>query len=119
MADAVRDALTAWQWAPQPEAERIVHELIEDFSNRCPPARALARRMLSETGPRFADWLDHLVVPFAGNLDGRLRAAGFVPCDDGLRHGWSHADGLFPDLVTGDRWAAAIMVESVADAAAA
>ena len=50
---AAAESLTAYKWEPQPEAERLVHELVDGFLARCPFAWQLAARMAAETGTRF------------------------------------------------------------------
>jgi hypothetical protein len=37
--------LTEYQWATQPQAQRVVIEIVEEYLNRCPHAALLARRM--------------------------------------------------------------------------
>ncbi|HYE05186.1 MAG TPA: hypothetical protein VEL07_06625 [Planctomycetota bacterium] len=111
--------LTAWHWQPQPQAERLVQELIGGVVARCAPARELAGRMRRESGTRFADWVDHVVVPGSVALEADLRAAGFALCEDVSGAYWSNGDGLFPDVLLRDASVVAIAVESVADVAAA
>ena len=49
--------LTAFQWTPQPGAQKLVRELIADFLARNHFAAELARRMKDESGTRFYDWV--------------------------------------------------------------
>ena len=57
--------LQEFQWERQPEAERLVRELVDGFLARNAFARELARRMKEDTGTRFHDWIDTIVVPSA------------------------------------------------------
>jgi hypothetical protein len=117
------DALTAYQWAPQPQAERFVLGVVEAFLSRCPAAQRLAKRMKDETGTRFGDWIDHFWLPATSENESRVKEAGYVAVLDGRRvrvfrqpHGMFPAIGLCEgaaDILVG------IKVESVADSAAA
>jgi hypothetical protein len=57
--------LQDFQWERQPAAERLVHELVDGFLARNAFARELSRRMKEDTGTRFHDWIDTIVVPTA------------------------------------------------------
>ena len=59
---AATAALTQYTWERQPEAERLVRELTEEFLRKCPEAARLAERMKDETGTRFGDWVDYIEV---------------------------------------------------------
>ena len=103
----------AYQWTTQPAAAAAVADLASRVQAANPFAADLGRRLRAESGTRFLDWLDHLVVPRAE--EARLRAAGFVDDPAGLRH----PGGRFPRIAWGDRPGAALQVESVAEALAA
>jgi hypothetical protein len=116
-------ALSQFTWERQPEAERLVRQLVTDFLDRCPGARALAERMTVETGTRFVDWVDDIALPHAPELERRLRAAGYERLstvgEDGV---WSQRRGVFPPILLcpiGQAVEVALKVESVADFAAA
>ena len=42
---AAANPLTEFTWHRQPEAERLVRELVDDFLRKCPEASAAAERM--------------------------------------------------------------------------
>lgn len=117
MAAHSTDALTAFQWRPQPEAARLVGELTATLCEKCPPVRQLAERMRSETGTRLVDWIDHFMCPAGEELKRRLRETGFVAEEQGHAATWSHPHGLFPRVRLRDRArpGAAIKVDSVSD----
>src|SRR6476646_8057154 len=69
--------LQQFHWTPQPQAEQLVVDLVQDFLDRNPSANQLARCMRAETGTRFLDWIDHLSCPASDNLALRLESAGF------------------------------------------
>lgn len=107
------DALTAFQWSPQPAAAELVREILADFSGRCQMAGTLTWKMRDETGTRLSDWIDHLAVPISADLARRLTAAGFVD-----RGGiFVHEGGIFPRIILRDKpeALAAVKVESVAE----
>src|SRR5688572_14402306 len=82
--------LTQFHWTPQPEAERLIKELVDAFLERCPYAHDLARRMTIETGTRFRDWIDHIAIAPTPELRGKLLRAGYDETDTGIfrnRHG--------------------------------
>lgn len=109
------DPLTAHQWTTQPAAAEAVAGLVDRVLAANPWAAGFATRLRAGTGTRFGDWLDHLVVPRTPGDEGRLRDTGFVDDPIGLRH----PGGLFPPIAWGEGPAAALKVESVADALAA
>jgi hypothetical protein len=121
------DALTQFTWHRQPEAERLVRELVERFLAHCPEAARLAERMRVETGTRFVDWIDYVTVAQHLNLSERIAAAGYVAKPEGAGGHTAcfvHPGGVFPlILVSIDRNASdielGIKVDSVADFAVA
>ncbi len=115
---ACAEVLTEFQWRPEPSAAAAVATAVTEILARCPPAGELARRLLAETGTRFADWLDHLEVP-TDRLQ-PFRDAGFVRTRrDGADDALIHPGGLFPVIVPRSSWCAALGVDSVADHLAA
>ena len=64
--------LQEFQWAPQPEAERLVRGLVDDFLGRNAFARDLARRMKDEAGTRFYDWVEAIILPESAELRQRI-----------------------------------------------
>ena len=51
--DATTPPPLNFQWVPQPDAQKLVDELLEGFLGDCPAAACLAGRMLDEAGTRF------------------------------------------------------------------
>lgn len=116
------EALAKFTWERQPEAEKLVHELVADFLEKCPYARRLAERMRDETGTRFVDWIDHIG---RRNIDGwadRLLQAGYI--QDNITPGLSRfvqPHGMFPPIMLWwdyGSFEVALKAESVADFAA-
>jgi len=114
--------LRQFHWTPQPQAERLVVDLLRDFLGRNPWADQLARRMRAETGTRFPDWIDHLSCPASDNLARQLESAGFTASPaPGAARRYVQPGGIFPAVLLSDERVtrAAIKVESVPDFLAA
>lgn len=111
-------ALTAHTWTPQPEPARFVQNLLQDCLQRSSFAAALSQRMLSETGTRLVDWLDHLGLPAADPALAELTGVGYVRMTQipGVT-AWEHPKGLFPRVRVhdGSSRQLAIKVESLVD----
>lgn len=89
-----------YAWQPQPIAAALVNELIESFCSQSPLISRMRDRMLSETGTRLGDWVDHIVLPEDERVD-TLCAAGF---EQDLQYGsdtWitlAQPKGMFPRI---------------------
>ncbi len=145
MPEQTAGALRVFAWEPQPAAWAVVTGWVEDFCVRCPAAAALAMRMAEQTGTRFVDWVDYLVIPredsrVQGLADVGYEAqpgpAGLGPAPEptwpwfstGGASGFSdvpitiyrHAGGLFPPIIVGDAliFEVALKAACVADFAA-
>lgn len=116
------DPLQSHLWTRQPQAEALLKGAVADFLARCPAASALAVRMRDETGTRFFDWIDHLVLPLEADIEQRLVDAGFArQTRAGAKLCFVHEGGMFPAVLVerGAPRRVAIKVESVADFLAA
>ena len=112
--------LTSFQWSPQPEAERLVRRLVDDFLHQSEFATQLRDRMYREAGIRFLDLLDHLRLPSSEKLAQELIAAGYCRKAEGSIQGtlYEQPHGIFPRVILEDglaKMSLAIKVESVAD----
>lgn len=111
-------ALDQFVWKPQPEAQALITGLVNGFLARCPGGDALAKRMKSETGSRFADWIDHIRVPQSDEIRRSLLQTGFVHRPlPGATEAFHHPGAMFPEVVLHPNpiTVIAIKVESVAD----
>src|SRR5688572_15391056 len=115
--DNKNSLLTEYQWTPQPQAERLVKELLDAFLARNAEAAGLAREMVEESGTRFHDWIDHIVARGEGPLATRLIAAGYSPDASSDGTVFRHHGGIFPPVIVTSSGEAgvAIKVESVVD----
>src|SRR5687767_13047917 len=115
---AAADALTAYKWEPQPEAEALVRELVDAFLRVSPVAQALRDRLYAEAGVRFVDLVDTILVPDGPEVAERLVRAGYrkASTSDDTPH-YAHAGGIFPRIETVSDTArqVAVRVESIAD----
>ena len=111
-------ALDTFNWQPQPMAQKLVSELVIDFLSRCPGAAELARHMKTDSGTRFADWIDFIEEPASPTLKKRLLETGFThePAP-GAPDCYIHKGAIFPAvLLSADRTTrVGIKVDSVDD----
>lgn len=115
-----KNPLTSFQWTPQPEAERLVRGIVEDFLTHSNFAAQLRDRMYREAGMRFIDLVDYLCLPSTAELERELIAVGFCRQAEGTRHGelFEQPQGIFPRVILqagNAKMSLAIKVESVAD----
>src|SRR5689334_8102935 len=97
---AKTNVLNAFQWEPQPAAERLVRELVDAFVSRNAFAKAFVDRLHREAGVRFVDMVDDVTAPATEPLRQRLAEAGFVrnPADRTVEW-FTHPGGMFPAIV--------------------
>src|SRR5437868_2031300 len=93
--------LDEFQWSPQPRAEELVLDLLGDFLSRNTFAAELSRRMKDETGTRFRDWLETIVLPDSPAIKQKIAAAGYQKYRD--REGeysriYAQPQGIFPRI---------------------
>ncbi|MDG3003055.1 hypothetical protein [Paludisphaera mucosa] len=114
-----------FQWRRWPDTEALVNELTRQALDGHAFARALAERLMPETGTIFQNWLDHFVVAAPASFANRLTTLGFERTAD--THGvgvpvYAHPGGVFPRIAVAPRSAGGaegvrdvgIKVESVA-----
>src|SRR5689334_714363 len=103
-------ALAAFNWQPQPAADLWLRAQIADFLNKLAPAARFAEQLRVQTGTRFMDWVDHLILPPGAASGEELRTLGFQEQHRVFRH----SGGLFPAVILSNGGPAriAIKVES-------
>jgi len=116
--------LEAFQWTPQPRAQALVDRLIADFQTHNAAGPLLAKLMIEETGTRFGDWVDSIILPRKnGAILGEIESVGFQRQgeDDQRPIVFAHPGGMFPRLVVEDVPITRLLIkaDSVADFAAA
>ncbi len=115
---SVAEVLKQFDWKPQPDAWKLVNDLVGGFLAACPDAKQLAERMRDETGTRFIDWVDTIEVARAPELRDRMLKSGYelrpLP---GAAECYHNPLGIFPRIVLKDSGATrvAIKVEAVTD----
>jgi hypothetical protein len=104
--------LASFQWEPQPLAEKFVRGLVDDFLKRTRYAAGLAREMTEETGTRFFDWVESIVL--SPSMENEIAAAGFKPVQSDVHGMHAHPGGMFPTIITdrASRFDMTIRVES-------
>src|SRR5450432_2434987 len=122
MTTVASNPLREFAWTPQPQAEKLIREILEDFLSRCPAAVELARRMKDETGTRFYDWIGFIWLSSKDNRAGRVQSVGYEKshdCDGFVVY--DHPQGMFPSILIGDgdTLDIGIKVESIPDFLAA
>ena len=122
MTTLTSNPLQEFAWQPQPEAEKLIREIVADFLARCPAAADLARRMKEQTGTRFYDWISFIWLDAKTDRVKRIESVGYEKSHDGAGFAvYDHAGGMFPSILVGDADTLdiGIKVESVADFLAA
>ncbi len=111
-----------WAWTPQPEAQRLVDELMLVFLERCPDSAAFGERLVRETGTHITDWVGVILTPDTPETRRRLEQAGYTPrvtefVDEDIHYAFEQRQGVFPDilLTESDRMSVGLRVESIAD----
>ena len=77
MSSAIAHSASVFDWQRWPETEALIDQWIESALAGNAFAVTLAGRMRVETGTRFQDWVDHLVVTDQPGLGRRLHGLGF------------------------------------------
>jgi hypothetical protein len=90
-----------FEWKRWPETDAVVDQLIKAALAGNTFAGALAERMPRETGTRFGDWVDHLVVRGNREFASRLGTLGYerqpTPYAVGVPV-YAHPGGIFPRI---------------------
>jgi hypothetical protein len=118
----------SFDWKRFPETEAAVAAWIDAALRGNAFAAELARRMDVETGTRFVDWVDHLVLSDRPELTADLERLGYTRewqvAYDVNRPVFRHDGGMFPRVAVvpdagGDVREVALKVDSAADFARA
>ncbi len=102
-------------WSPQPAAAGWMTCRLEEYCAWLPAIETLQARLLTETGTRLLDWVDHLQLPATDELAEQLATFGFQSDETGTV--WQHPLALLPRVrtVSNDERRLAIRVERVAE----
>ncbi len=84
-----------FDWKPQPKAERLARDVVDEVLARVSEAAALAGRLEAEAGVRFVDMVDTIHLPTGDPRLSRLHEAGWEPLTTG-GDAFQNALGLFP-----------------------
>src|SRR4051812_9762580 len=84
---------------PQPQAEALVRGLVAEFLGRNRFAAELARQMKEDTGTRFYDWVETIVLPRSTTTEQKLRSVGYEKKTAlGAGDTWVNPHGMFPRI---------------------
>ena len=90
-----------FDWKQQPEADLMYRQLVDDFCEACDFADILRDQMLTQTGTRSIDWVDHIAIGQSTQLNGESFESQLVEFgyafDAENEHGrwYTHDGGLF------------------------
>lgn len=110
----------SFQWQCQPEAEKLVLDIVDQAISLNPFIQQLQKDLLEKTSTRLFDWLDHVVVKSTDELREALEKTGFVlQGSEADQHVYHHPGAQLPKVVLKDLYdlaiGLAISVESIAD----
>jgi hypothetical protein len=120
---ASENPIDAFHFSPQPQAEKLVRELVDEFVSKNAFAADLSRRMKDESGTRFYDWVETIIMPDSQSLRQKVQSVGyqkFRDADGEYDRIYSNSHGMFARIGFHDQKTTAIhlKVGSVADFAA-
>jgi hypothetical protein len=98
---ADRPTPVVFEWKRWPETDALIDELIESALEGNSFAAGLADRLPGETGTRFKDWIDHLVVRGGPGMVHRLLSLGYERQPATYAVGvpvFAHPGGIFPRI---------------------
>ena len=108
-----------FMWKPQPIAEKIIEEFIDEFSKQNTFIENLQINLMKQTSSRLFDWIDHIVVFDNKEIEDKIRAAGFQHQNQISNHKvFFHPGAQLPRIVLCSEHRSqgiAINVESIAD----
>lgn len=110
----------SFQWQPQPEAEKLIEEILEGCAEANGEIAHLGRELEQQTSTRLFDWLDHVIVGRGGDIEKRLETVGYIACDAAHKYRvFNHPGAQLPWVVVRDETQSlcgiCVKVESIAD----
>lgn len=110
----------AYDWKFQPEAERLILNVLEQSIKNSPFINSLENHLLKETSTSLFDWLDHIIVGKSVEIENALAQTGFLVESAGLDYRvFSHPGAQLPRIVVKDQGPSvmgiALAVECIAD----
>ncbi len=118
-----QDAKPEFDWQKFPKTDRMFRQLVDDFCSDCQFADRMRARMLTETGTRLADWVDHIAVNEETQLNGGLFRDELIEfgyeasAGNSLSQMFVHQGGTFAPLllIPDESRRLVLRVDSVAD----
>ena len=108
-------------WKRYPRVSETLTDCVRTITTANRVVDRFDRRLMSETGTRLVDWIDHIVVPRGDRRVDSLIASGYQQHEEEGVRVLRHAGGLFPAvrIDEADATALYVKVDSVVDFAAA
>jgi len=111
----------AFDWQCQPEAEKWLYRLLEEFKEKNRTIAQLESELLRKSSTRLFDWIDHFTVKASASVERELEHHGFEP--EVIMPAYrlfSHPGAKFPSVLVREQASRhplglALKVESVAD----
>lgn len=108
-----------FEWVCQPQAEKIVLDLIAGAIADSPFIADLQQELFQKTSTRLLDWLDHIVIEAGKGSEAQLEEAGFTLHETSSQyHVFRHLGAQLPAIVVEKgrgKGGLAITVESIDD----
>lgn len=105
-----------FNWKCQPEAEKLLLDILQKVLDNNPNAHQLQRDLFSKTSTRIFDWIDFVTVPINENIQKELKRTGFVILNqsENLYH---HPGAQLPRVKLSNQnlYGIAVQVESISD----
>lgn len=108
----------AFQWECQPQAEKLILDIIEKSSRLNPAISKLSQELLEKTNTRLFDWVEYVIAEEDSELIQNLQKAGFVKQGEGNVHVWVHPGAQLPRVVlqsSHEKYGVVVAVDSIAD----
>jgi hypothetical protein len=114
-------AMVSFDWQCQPQAEKWLYFLLEEFKGKNPSIVQFEKELLQQTSTRLFDWIDHFTIESSPSAEKELEKNGFesefaMP----TYRLFSHPQAKLPSVLMRESGAkhplgVAVKVESIAD----
>ncbi|MDF1538680.1 MAG: hypothetical protein P1Q69_07240 [Candidatus Thorarchaeota archaeon] len=66
-----------YDWNLHPQAEMLLSQKVQEFVSKMNPLANIKESMFAWASLRLFDWIDHMVLPLASDIDTQLKAFGY------------------------------------------
>lgn len=111
------EQLAVYDWERYPEAADFLNQRIEAFCEQSPLLREFANDLISRTGTRLLDWVDHFELHWSDELESRLNRLGYEESVGATVKLFQHPAAHFPAIQSSSSTAESLFlrVESVVE----